>query len=167
MHDVSGPVAEISLDVWRDAFRINADALLVSIQAAFRLMPANGGGAVVNVSSTCGMKALGSMASYSASKAAGQHFSAVAAMEGAQYGVRVNSVVPGFVRTPAALGWADGNPGLVKAIDDSNPMGRMGEPEELANAILFLCSDEASYVNGVALPVGGGQDRKSTRLNSS
>src|SRR3546814_13660512 len=68
------------------------------------------GGAVVNVSSTCGMKALGSMASYSASKAAGQHFSAVAAMEGAQYGVRVNSVVPGFVRTPAALGWADGNP---------------------------------------------------------
>src|SRR3546814_17526503 len=62
MHDVSGPVAEISLDVWRDAFRINADALLVSIQAAFRLMPANGGGAVVNVSSTCGMKGLGRMA---------------------------------------------------------------------------------------------------------
>jgi NAD(P)-dependent dehydrogenase (short-subunit alcohol dehydrogenase family) len=156
MHDLTGPVIDIPIEVWRDAFRINTDALLVSTQAAFRLMPNTGGGAVVNISSTCGMKALGGMASYSASKAAGQHFAAVAAMEGARYGVRVNTIVPGFVRTPAVTGFANGDESILKAIDDGNPMGRMGEPVELANAILFLCSDEASYINGVALPVDGG-----------
>jgi len=156
MHDLTGPIIDLPLSVWHDSFRINADAMLVAVQAAFRLMPKNGGGSVVYISSTCGSKALEGQGSYSASKAAGQHFANVAAMEGAQYGVRVNSILPGFVRTPALENWANGNAAMLKALDDNIPMGRMGRPVELANAILFLCSDESSYVNGAELPVDGG-----------
>lgn len=156
MHEHARLLIDIPMEEWHEAFRVNVDALLVAIQAAFRLMPKNGGGSVVNISSTCGVKALATMGSYSASKAAGQHLAAIAAMEGAQYGVRVNSILPGFVRTPGLLDWADGNDELLRILDGGNPMGRIGEPNELANAILFLCSDDASYVNGAALPVDGG-----------
>lgn len=156
MHDVMGPVIDMPLEVWRDAFRINADAVFVSVQEAFKLMPKNGGGSVVNISTTCAIKALENTAAYGASKAALQHFSAIAAMEGAAYNVRVNCIIPGWVATDASTAFAAGDEALLASIGNSIPMGRMGRPDELAAAILFLCSDESSYVNGAALPVDGG-----------
>ncbi len=155
---VEGPksIMDLSLADWHDAFRVNVDAVFVSTREAFKLMSQTGGGSVVNISSTCGMKALENMAAYSASKAALQHFSAVAAMESPAYNVRVNCIVPGFVATEALVGYAGGDQNVLDAIGRGVPMGRLGRPEELAAAILFLCSDDSSYVNGAALPVDGG-----------
>ena len=96
------------------------------------------------------------MAGYSAAKAAIINFSRAAAAEGAAAGIRVNVVVPAVVDTPATAGM------LADAASRQNtekliPMGRVGRPDELASAILFLASDEASYITGVALPVDGGR----------
>lgn len=157
-------IADLTLEAWHEAFRVNSDAIFVSTREAFRLMPLTGGGSVVNISSTCGMRALENMAAYSASKAALQHFSAVAAMEGAAYKVRVNVVAPGWVATEALTAFAHGDQALLEAIGKSVPIGRMGRPDELAAAILFLCSDESSYVNGATLPVDGGHLQ---RINTS
>jgi NAD(P)-dependent dehydrogenase (short-subunit alcohol dehydrogenase family) len=99
---------------------------------------------------------MGNMASYSASKAALVHFGAVAAMEAAPHGVRVNTVVPGLVRTPGAdrLG-ADAS--VYQKLTESIPMGRGGESREIAEAITFLLSDAASYVTGQTLVADGGK----------
>ena len=95
--------------------------------------------------------------SYSASKAALIQFTAVAAMEGARQGVRVNAIVPGQVNTAATLDFAEKAPELAAKAAEAIPMGRGGRPEELAEAIVFMLSDAASYITGVALPVDGGK----------
>jgi NAD(P)-dependent dehydrogenase (short-subunit alcohol dehydrogenase family) len=156
MEDGFGLIVDIDLQTWRQAFLVNMDAVFISTKEAFRLMPRTGGGAVVNVSSTCAMKALEGLAAYSASKAALQHFSMIAAMEGPMYNVRVNAVVPGWIDTPASTSAFADDPAAIQQICNSLVMKRMGRPEEMANSILFLCSDEASYVNGAALNVDGG-----------
>jgi NAD(P)-dependent dehydrogenase (short-subunit alcohol dehydrogenase family) len=96
-------------------------------------------------------------ASYSASKAALIQFTAVAAMEGALQGIRVNAIVPGQVNTAATADFAIKAPELAAKTAGAIPMGRGGKPEELAEAIVFMLSDAASYVTGVALPVDGGK----------
>ncbi|MBA3055893.1 MAG: SDR family oxidoreductase, partial [Sphingomonadales bacterium] len=70
--------------------------------------------------------------------------------------VRVNCIVPGWIETDAATSFTNGDEAMLAAIGNSVPIGRMGRPEELAAAVLFLCSDESSYINGAALPVDGG-----------
>jgi meso-butanediol dehydrogenase/(S,S)-butanediol dehydrogenase/diacetyl reductase len=114
------------------------------------------GGSVVNISSICGTLGTAWMAGYSAAKAAIINFSRAAAAEGAAAKIRVNVVVPAIIETPATAGMlADGN--SRRNTEKLIPMGRVGQPEEVANAILFLASDEASYVTGAALPVDGGR----------
>jgi meso-butanediol dehydrogenase/(S,S)-butanediol dehydrogenase/diacetyl reductase len=96
------------------------------------------------------------MAGYSAAKAAIINFSRAAAAEGAAHGIRVNVVIPAVVETPGTAGMlADAD--ARRKTEALIPMKRVGRPEELANAILFLASDEASYVTGAALPVDGGR----------
>jgi meso-butanediol dehydrogenase/(S,S)-butanediol dehydrogenase/diacetyl reductase len=96
------------------------------------------------------------MAGYSAAKAAIINFSRAAAAEGAAAGIRVNVVIPAVVETPATAGML-ADKASRKNTEKLIPMGRVGQPEELANAILFLASDEASYITGAALPVDGGR----------
>lgn len=150
-------IADASLESWRQDFRVNAEAVFLGTKAAMASMAKTGGGSIVNISSTCGIRAAPGMASYSASKAALIQFTAVAAMEGARQGIRVNTVVPGQVNTPANQAFTDAAPELAERIADTIPAGRSGQPDELAEAILFLLSDAASYVTGVALPVDGGK----------
>lgn len=150
-------IDRLTLDQWRKDFTVNADAAFVATKAAMRIMAQGGGGSIVNVASTCGIRAAANMASYSASKAALVHFSAVAAMEGAPQGIRVNAVVPGQVQTAGTEEFAARAPQIAARTAEAIPMGRGGHPEELARAIVFLLSDEASYVTGVALPVDGGK----------
>jgi meso-butanediol dehydrogenase/(S,S)-butanediol dehydrogenase/diacetyl reductase len=123
------PISHLTLDQWRKDFAVNADAIFVGTKAAMKIMAAAGKGAIVNISSTCGIRATPNMASYSASKAALIQFTAVAAMEGARAGKTIDAI----------------------------PMGRGGRPEELAEAIVFMLSDAASYITGTALPVDGGK----------
>ena len=151
------PIARLTLEHWRKDFAVNADAVFVGTKAAMKIMMAAGRGSIVNISSSCGIRAAPFMASYSASKAALIQFTAVAAMEGAREGVRVNAIVPGQVQTPSTSDFAAKAPDVAARTADAIPMGRSGQPEELAEAIIFMLSDAASYITGTALPVDGGK----------
>lgn len=150
-------IADLSLEDWRHDFAVNADAVFVGTRAAMEIMIARGAGSIVNISSLNGMLAMPAMASYSASKAALIHFSAVAAMEAAPHGVRVNVIAPGQIMTPATEAFAAADPERNVRVSANIPMGRAGRPEEIAHAIRFLLSDESSYITGVCLPVDGGK----------
>ncbi len=151
------PLEHLTLDHWRKDFAVNADAVFVGTQAALKVMTKQGSGSIVNISSTTAIRAAPMMASYSASKAALIQFTACAAMEAARSGVRINAIVPGQVQTPATEDFARKAPETAAKTADAIPMGRGGQPEELAEAIVFLLSDAASYITGVALPVDGGK----------
>lgn len=152
-----GPLLDATLDDWRADFAVNADAVFIGTREAMRVMIPQGSGAIVNISSTTGLRAMAGMASYSASKAALIHFTAVAAMESAPHNVRVNAIVPGQVATPATVAFQEMAPDAADATTAAIPMQRSGQPEELAAAITFLLSDDASFITGVALPVDGGK----------
>ena len=151
------PLTKLSTEHWRKDFAVNAEAAFVGTRAAMKIMMAAGKGSIVNISSTTGIRAAPYMASYSASKAALTHFTACAAMEGGPANVRVNAIVPGQVMTAATEDWASKAPETAAKTAGAIPMMRGGQPEELAEAIVFLLSDAASYITGVALPVDGGK----------
>ncbi|WEE79176.1 SDR family oxidoreductase [Comamonas testosteroni] len=140
---------------WHANFSTSVDGTFWGTRTALKLMGAKGG-SIVNISSICGTLGTPFMSGYSAAKAAIINFSRAAAAEGAAAGIRVNVVIPAVVETPATAGM------LVDEASRKNtekliPMGRVGQSGELANAVLFLASDEASYVTGAALPVDGGR----------
>ena len=151
------PLTKLTIEHWRKDFAVNAEAAFVGTRTAMKIMMAAGKGSIVNISSTTGIRAAPYMASYSASKAALTHFTACAAMEGGPANVRVNAIVPGQVMTAATEDWASKAPETAAKTAGAIPMMRGGQPEELAEAIVFLLSDAASYITGVALPVDGGK----------
>ena len=151
------PLEKLSMEHWRKDFAVNADAVFAGTKAAIAAMRRSGSGSIVNVSSTTAIRAAPFMTSYSASKAAMIQFSAVAAMEVARDNIRVNCVVPGQVQTAGNEDFARKAPDVAAKTADAIPMGRGGEPEELAQSIVFLLSDAAAYITGVALPVDGGK----------
>jgi meso-butanediol dehydrogenase / (S,S)-butanediol dehydrogenase / diacetyl reductase len=151
------PITKLTTEHWRKDFAVNAEAAFVGTRTAMKIMMSAGKGSIVNISSTTGIRAAPYMASYSASKAALTHFTACAAMEGAPANVRVNAIVPGQVMTAATADWATKAPETAAKTAGAIPMLRGGQPEELAEAIVFLLSDAASYITGVALPVDGGK----------
>ncbi|WP_339502048.1 SDR family NAD(P)-dependent oxidoreductase [Pseudomonas silesiensis] len=141
---------------WHANFSTTVDGTFWGTRTAMQLMKAHGGGSIVNIASICGLFGTAWMAGYSAAKAAVINFSRAAASEGAPHNVRCNVIIPGVVDTPATagmLGDAKARTNTEKVI----PMKRVGLPVELANAILFLASDEASYVTGASLAVDGGR----------
>ncbi|MBS0477034.1 MAG: SDR family oxidoreductase [Proteobacteria bacterium] len=156
------PIQHLSLQHWRKDFAVNADAVFVGTKAAMKVMATQAQtgrqrGSIVNIASTCGIRAAPNMASYSASKAALIHFTAAAAMEGAPLGIRVNAIVPGQVQTAATADFAARAPDVAERTASAIPMARGGDPEELAEAIVFMLSPAASYITGTALPVDGGK----------
>lgn len=153
------PLEKLSLKHWRKDFAVNADAVFAGTKAAIAAMRANGtpGGSIVNVASTTAIRAAPFMTSYSASKAAMIQFSAVAAMETARDNIRVNCVVPGQVQTAANEDFSRRAPEVAAKTVEAIPMGRGGTAHELAETIVFLLSDAAGYITGVALPVDGGK----------
>lgn len=150
-----GSIDGMTTEQWHANFTTSVDGTFWGTRTALQLMKEHGG-SIVNLSSICGELGTPWMSGYSASKAAVTNFSRAAAAEGAPYGVRVNVVIPAVVETPATAGMlADDN--ARKSTEKLIPMGRVGQPEELANAILFLASDQASYITGATLPVDGGR----------
>ncbi|HOM12690.1 MAG TPA: SDR family NAD(P)-dependent oxidoreductase [Rubrivivax sp.] len=150
-----GALAEMSTADWHANFTTSVDGTFWGTRAAMKLMQGKGG-AIVNLSSICGTLGTAWMSGYSAAKAAIINFSRAAAAEGAAQGIRVNVVIPAVVETPATAGMlADEN--SRKGTEKLIPMGRVGQSDELAAAILFLASDDASYITGAALPVDGGR----------
>lgn len=151
------PIGKLKLEHWRKDFAVNADAVFVGTKAAMGIMMQAGKGSIVNISSTTAIRAAPYMSSYSASKAALIQFTAVAAMEAADSGVRINAIVPGQVQTAGNEEFAAKAPEVAAKTAEAIPMKRGGNPEELAEAILFMLSDAASYITGIALPVDGGK----------
>ena len=152
-----GPIATMSIDNWRKNFAVTADATFVGTREAMKIMVKQGSGAIVNVSSSCGSRAAQGVAGYSAAKAALTRFTACAAMEVAAHNVRINTVIPGSVDTPASEKATQGKQEVIDTLEAAIPMKRSGRPEELAAAILFLASKEASFITGAELPVDGGK----------
>lgn len=152
-----GKVVNITDEDWRATFATNTDAILVGTRAALRIMQPQQSGSIVNIASTNGRRAMTGMGAYSASKAALIHFSRVAAMEAAPHGVRVNALAPGMVLTPANEEFFKTQPAAKAAVEATIPANRAGRPEEIAGAIRFLLSDDASFVNGICLDVDGGK----------
>lgn len=140
---------------WHANFTTSVDGTFWGTRTALKLMGAKGG-SIVNISSICGTLGTPYMSGYSAAKAAIINFSRAAAAEGAAAGIRVNVVIPAVVETPATAGML-ADEASRKTTEKLIPMGRVGQSGELANAVLFLASDEASYVTGAALPVDGGR----------
>jgi NAD(P)-dependent dehydrogenase (short-subunit alcohol dehydrogenase family) len=152
---VPGMLANHSTKAWHQNFRVSLDGAMFLMRESFTQLRANGG-AVVNVASVCGLLGSVGTAGYSAAKAGMIALSRNAAIEWGKQGVRVNTVIPGVFLTPPTLGLMP-DAAAQEATAKSLPLGRIGDPVECANAILFLASDEASYITGAELVVDGGR----------
>jgi NAD(P)-dependent dehydrogenase (short-subunit alcohol dehydrogenase family) len=140
---------------WEKVWSVNLDGSVKCAREAFDLMRASGKASIVNLSSVMSAKHTRQMAVYSATKGAVSALSRSLAVEYAPYGIRVNTLLPGYVET-ALVGRYLKNPGIAKALLTQTPLRRFGTPEDIANAALFLASDEAAYITGAALNVDGG-----------
>ncbi len=149
-------VADYALDEYEKIMAVNVRGVLLSMKHELPLMVAQGGGVIVNTASIAGLAAAPKMAAYSASKHAVIGLTRTAAVEYGRKNIRVNAVCPGMIATDMLGRIFDD--GAIKGdmATAAHPMGRVGRPEEIAAAVLFLCSDGASYVNGHALTVDGG-----------
>ncbi|MFS8976180.1 SDR family NAD(P)-dependent oxidoreductase [Cupriavidus necator] len=151
-----GALDEVSTQAWRQCLTGSLDVAFFGTRAALRVMKAAGGGAIVNLGSVVGLLGSPGLSAYGAAKAGVLNFSRAVALEGAAHNVRVNVVIPGVVwseGTREALASEEVARGTARAV----PLGRVGEPHEVAGAILFLASDEASYITGQSLVVDGGK----------
>jgi len=152
-----GALSDTTTIDWHSNFATTLDGTFWATRCAMKQMQSQEtGGAIVNVSSICGELGTAYMAGYSASKAALVGFSKAAAAEGAAQNVRVNVVTPAVVETPATAMMLEDET-TKRNTEKLIPMQRVGQPDEIAEAIYFLASPAASYITGVNLPVDGGR----------
>jgi meso-butanediol dehydrogenase/(S,S)-butanediol dehydrogenase/diacetyl reductase len=151
------PVSETPDEIWRDTFSVNVDGVFRICRAAIPLM--RDGGAIVNIGSTNSISPRANAAAYCASKAALLQLTRSLALELAPRHIRANCVCPGLVDTPLTdlfLNQSDDPAALRLEYAQSNPLQRIADPAEIASCVLFLASDEASFVTGSSLVVDGG-----------
>jgi len=155
----TAPIAETSTASYDKVFDVNVRGLFFCMRSQIAQMLKNGGGSIVSNSSVGGLIALGGVGAYVASKHAVIGFTKTAALENAKLGIRVNAVCPGAVQTEMMdrfVGTAEQATDMRKGLEAMHPVGRLGTSDEIAAAVLFLCSNVASFITGVALPVDGG-----------
>jgi len=152
------PVTQVPEEEWDRLIDINLKGVFLGCKYAIPEMLKTGGGSIVNTASVAGLRGIAWMSTYSASKGGVVLLTKSLAQEWGQQNVRVNAVCPGVIRTPMAeRAMLRSDPDETwRRIGEAHAMGRVGEAEEVAQAVLFLASDEASFVTGAALPVDGG-----------
>ncbi|RXH17358.1 SDR family NAD(P)-dependent oxidoreductase [Bradyrhizobium guangzhouense] len=151
-----GPVWEQTEQSYTDIFNTNVLGTLLSIKHELRVMKAQGAGSIINISSTMGERGAANLALYTASKHAVEGLTKSAALEAAAFGVRVNAVAPGPTDT-AMLDRLTGSPEKKAAFYAAVPLKRGARPEEIANAVLFVGSEQASFITGQIIRVNGGK----------
>lgn len=151
---VMAPIHEVKLDDWQRMMDINLSGVFYCLQGEVRCMLPKGGGKIVNVASLAGLNGVPGGSPYAAAKHAVIGLSKSAAVEYGNYGIRCNSVCPGFIETPIIDGLPESF--LDKYTQHRVPMKRLGQPEEVADTIYWLLSDQSSFINGHSLMIDGG-----------
>ena len=151
-------ISDASDEVWNHTLDVGLTAVFRSTRRALAIMRPQRKGAIVNTASISGLRADYGIAAYNAAKAAVVNFTRVTAIENARYGIRCNCICPGAIETPLLVDSA--TPQMLDRFKEVIPLGRLGKPEEMANVVLFLASELASFVTGAAFVADGGQTAK-------
>ena len=150
------PLVDQTSDIFNQIMNVNVKGVWLGMKYEIPQMIRNGGGAIVNMSSGAGVIGIPQMAIYVASKHAVLGLTKSAALEYAKSGIRINAIAPGGVETDMLERTAEENKQFVETLKSMHPIGRIGDPEEIANAVVWLLSDKASFVLGHTLLVDGG-----------
>lgn len=152
----TGPIPDVAEADYRRVFDINVWGVLSSMKHEIPVMLKQGGGVIINTSSVAGHIGMGGVSVYVASKHAVEGLTKSAAMEYAKQGIRVNAVAPAAIETEMFDRFTGGNEDALNYMRNLHPVGRVGRSEEIANPVLFLASDAASFITGISLNVDGG-----------
>jgi NAD(P)-dependent dehydrogenase (short-subunit alcohol dehydrogenase family) len=150
-----GRVEETAVETWDQVLAVNAKGVFLGVKTVIPEMRKAGGGSIVNISSIAGIIGMGDSAAYTASKGAVRLLTKATAIQYAREGIRCNSVHPGPINTPMTAAHMD-DPAWRASRIARTPLGRVGEPRDVAYGVLFLASDESSFVTGAELVIDGG-----------
>jgi len=150
-----GAVHEIDFDGWQQTLTTNLASMFLCMKHEIRAMLRQGNGAIVNTASGAGVVATPGLSPYCAAKHGLLGLTKTAALENARTGIRINAILPGSIDTPMLQRFMGKDPRIEKLIRAGQPGGRLGRPEEIAEAAVWLCSDRASFVSGSSLIVDG------------
>lgn len=150
------PTGDYPEEAWDEIMAINLKGVWLCMKQEIQQMLKQGGGSIVNTASVAGLVGIQMAPAYVAAKHGVVGLTKTAALDYAKANIRINAVCPGVIRTPMVTVITNDNPQVAAAVTASEPVGRMGEPEEVAEALVWLCSGAASFITGAALPVDGG-----------
>ena len=153
---INGSIQECTEENWDKTISINLKGIWACMKYEIPEMLQHGTGAIVNCSSIAGLVGFTGLPAYVASKHGVIGLTKTAALENAKLGIRVNAVCPGVIKTPMIDRLTNNNKDAEAQFAAQEPIGRLGQPDEIANAVIWLCSNEASFVTGQALAVDGG-----------
>jgi NAD(P)-dependent dehydrogenase (short-subunit alcohol dehydrogenase family) len=156
--DIANDIEHMTIDEWRLTLSVNLEGVMLGIKRAIALMKERRQGSIINIASVAALVSSPSTAAYSSSKSAvlGLTRSVALHCAAARYGIRVNMIHPGPIRTPMVMKYATGSPQLLAQMQAAIPMGSLGEPADIAAGAVYLASDDAKWVTGSSLVIDGG-----------